>query len=203
MRVEVKPQDFWNDETSEFIHVSGGILTLEHSLYTISKWESKWKKVFLVMFSPGRGYYKVSDEEFKDMLIDYIDCMSLEKEVYPHNEKYLDSTYDDDICKYIDSETVEEIMDYINDPQGPKSATPEPTKKDSKQTLSSLYIYALMASYRIPFECDRWHLNRLLSLIEKCGVLNSPKDKKRSRRDLISDFERINAQNRARYKTKG
>ena len=78
------------------------------------------------------------------------------------------------------------------------------SKRKNREIITSELIYYWMAANQIPFECENWHLNRLLTLIQVCGIKNDPKGgKKMSKREIISENDRINEMRKAKYNTKG
>ena len=158
-------------------------LYLEHSLVSISKWESKWHKPFI-------GDKK--DEKTVEESIDYIRCMTINKNVEPEIFIYLNKYYS------------QEIADYINDPY---TATTfyEMNKAEGQRgekIITSELIYYWMVAYGIPFECDKWHINRLLALIKICSIKNS-QDKKMSPSAIRKQNASLNAARRRAYKTRG
>ena len=154
-------------------------LSLEHSLVSISKWESKWNKAFL-----GK------DAKTHEESIDYIRCMTLTQNVDP--EAYTGIT----------SKIFKEISDYIDAPMTATKITSNRQGAPRRETYTSEVLYYLMISYGIPFECQKWHLNRLITLIKVCEVKNSPK-KKMSKADIMSQNRELNAARRAAMNTKG
>lgn len=188
--VVIKAKEFFNEETRKFINVKETTLVLEHSLISISKWEAKYKKPFLVDKSMDNI----------EKVIFYLKCMTIS----PQN-------VDDMVYYAIDKETMEEIMDYINDPM---TATwfgedKDPKNKNrKKEIMTSEVIYWQMSALQIPWECQKWHLNRLLTLIRVCGLKNEEqygddKNKKMSKADLLKRNAVLNAQRRAKLGTKG
>ena len=176
--VPISPE-IWDEKNEEFIEPKTVSLQLEHSLVSISKWESKWHKPFLS-----------KEPKTVEETIDYIKCMTLtqnvKSEVYDHLSK----------------ENIEEINAYIDDP---KTATPfskDRKSARSREIITSELIYYWMIALNIPFECQKWHLNRLLTLIRVCEVKNTP-GKKMSQREVLNQYAAINAANRKRFNTKG
>ena len=166
-------QRSFNEETEEFVIFPQTTLRLEHSLISVSKWESKWHKSFLSADS-----YTL--EEFTD----YIRCMSL-------------SSVDMLTIKRLSSKDIQVILDYIHDPMTATTFS-KTSKKTSRQIVTSELVYFWMISFEIPFECEKWHLNRLLTLIEVCNRKQNPvKMSKREARDFR------NAANEARRKKLG
>lgn len=155
-------------------------LLLEHSLVSISKWESKWKKTFL-------------DDKAKRPIeesIDYIRCMTINKNVDP-------SVYDR--IRQIDILKVEE---YINDPMTATWFSQKNRGAPSRKKVTSELIYYWMIANGIPFECEKWHLNRLLTLIRVCES-EQGNQKKMSRRDIMAQNNALNASRRAKHHSRG
>ena len=154
------------------------ILELEHSLLSLSKWESKWCKPFL------NGKDKTSEE-----VMDYIKCMTLTEGV--PETAYL----------YIDNEQYKLINDYIAAPMTATTIS-EPPGKVSREIMTSELLYYYMIAANIPFECERWHLNRLLTLIRICSIKSQP-EKKRPINEVMKSNAALNAARKKQFNTKG
>lgn len=179
LQLEIKPREEWNETSQEFIYTKGQTLQLEHSLVSISKWEAKWCKPFLS-----------NDQKTYDETLDYIRCMTLTQNVDPKTYYLLSKENIEDVNKYIEAPmTATTVPDNYN---GPKS----------RETITSELIYYWMISYQIPFECQKWHLNRLLTLIRVCSFKNAPA-KKHSKRELMSRNAALNAKRRQQMNSKG
>lgn len=169
----------WDEEKEEFVEAKTQTLRLEHSLVSLSKWESKWCKPFLSQ--------KV--QTFEET-VDYIKCMTITQNVDP-------SVYD-----HITNKHIEAVKEYI---EAPMTATwfskDRPGKGNSEQITNEL-VYYWMISLNIPFDCQKWHLNRLLTLIRVCDVKNQP-PKKMSRREILSRNAALNASRRKKHNSKG
>ena len=183
LTIIVPPSELFDEKTSKFIPVKGTTLQLEHSLVSISKWEAKWHKIFC------DDSVKKSPEE----TLDYIRCMTLTQNVDP-------------LVYYVLTEDcVKKINDYIADPMTATKFNEEQLKKMSvgkprhDEKMSSELIYYWMVAAQIPFECQKWHLNRLLTLIRICGIKNEP-PKKMSKSDLNAKYRNTNAARRAAHK---
>lgn len=179
LRITIPAAEMWDERRQEFVHQKGWTLQLEHSLVSISKWESKWNKPFLT-----------KQEKTYEETIDYIKCMTLTQNV--SQEAY----------KYLTNGNIQEINEYIG---APMSASTVPNDKSSavnREQVTSELIYYWMIALGIPFECQKWHLNRLLMLIRICNFKNQP-PKKRSKREIYSRHAAINAANRQRFHSKG
>lgn len=181
LRITVPAREFFNEKTNEFVNVKEQTLVLEHSLVSISKWESIYCKSFLSR--------NKNDNLKPEELIDYIRCMTLTQNVDP------------EVYNSLSAENYDMITNYIN---APMTATTF-HGRDEKQRphiITSEEIYYWMISLGIPFECQKWHLNRLLTLIRICNVKNSS-EKKMSKTDILSSNRSLNAQRRAALKSKG
>lgn len=174
----VPDRELWDSRNERFISFHGATVSLEHSLVSISKWESKHHKAFL-------GKQTKTEEE----ILDYILCMSV------------DGNMDQNLLLGITDENVDQIKSYIDDRM---SATylPDTQAAPSQETITSELIYYWMISLNIPFECQYWHLNRLLTLIRVCGVKNQP-PKKMGRTELMRRNASLNAARRNQWHTKG
>ena len=180
LELTVRAQEYYDDNSEMFINIPQQTIQLEHSLYTISKWEAKWKKAFL-------GKQEKTPEEDGD----YIRCMTMTENVNPM--VYLGLTMDQR----------RKIAEYIEDKA---CATYLPTRNSetaNADTVTAELIYYWMVSLQIPFECQHWHLNRLLTLIRVCDIKNNPSKGGRSARDIMRQNNAINAQRRAKYHSKG
>lgn len=172
----------WDTENEMFIYheVAPAVrLRLEHSLVSLRKWESKWHKSF---FSTVEN----SPEE----ILDYIQYMTLDKNVDP-------SVYD-----RITSEIQQSIVDYINNPMTATTFSDEKKNKRSKRRVTAELIYYWMFSYGIPIECEKWHLNQLLVLIRVFNAENAP-GRKLSKREQAAQNAALNASRRKMWHTKG
>lgn len=178
LKIMVPSGELYDEQTERFITVNGRELQLEHSLVSISKWESKWKKPFL------SGEAKSREET-----IDYIRCMTISQNVDPNVFLGLSEANIDAVNRYIDD---------------PMTATTfkNSQKKPNRQIITSEIIYYWMISLEIPMECQKWHLNRLLTLIRVCDEKNQP-GKKKSRKDIIAENRALNQIRRARTGSRG
>ena len=178
LTIKVPGQELFNNDTQEFYYLPDKEITLEHSLLSISKWEAKWHV----------SYIDTKDKTTEQTL-DYIKCMSIKGEIS-----------DDVICS-LTRENIIEITQYIENPM--TATTVKVTKKGTKdQIITSELIYSWMVGYQIPFECQKWHLNRLLKLIEVLNAQNQPQ-KKMTQSEIAARTRAINAKNRAKFKSKG
>lgn len=179
LRIVVPDQEYLDETDSTFVNIKGTTLELEHSLISVSKWESKWEKPFLS-----------KEDRTPEETLSYIEDMV----VSPRNldPKVLDGLTDEDLRK---------INDYIGAKMTATTIRETPGTRSS-QIVTAEIIYYWMISYTIPFSCEKWHLNRLITLIRVCSENNKPK-KKMSRSELIANQRRLNAERRQQYGTKG
>ena len=179
LQITIPSFEIFDEKTSTFCEVKGKTIALEHSLISISKWEAKWNKPFL------------SSQKTPEQLLDYIKFMTITTGVDPMLYEGLTQT------------AIQDILDYINSSQTATwFNTNETGKKKNSTGVTSELIYYWMVSYQIPFECQKWHLNRLITLIKICDIKNKP-SKKMSKREILSNNAKLNAARRAKLKTKG
>lgn len=178
LEITIPKQSLWDEINEEFIDIEAQTIRLEHSLVSLSKWESKWRKPFLS-----------NKEKTREELTDYIRCMTITQNVDPM------------AYNFIDRASMIKIDEYI---EAPMTATTfsNQEKSGSREIITAELIYYWMISLNIPFECQKWHLNRLLTLIKVCSIKNQP-PKKMSKKDVMSRNAALNAQRRQQLNSKG
>lgn len=178
LKLVIPSIEFYDEQKQEFINTKEQSIQVEHSLVSISKWESKWNKPFLSKES------KTIEET-----IDYVKCMTLTQNVPSEVYSRLTNDNINDVSKYISA---------------PMTATwfSDTKEKPSREIITSEIIYYWMITYNIPFECQKWHLNKLLALIRVCSNKNQPA-KKMSRAEIISRNRELNNQRRQALNTNG
>ena len=176
--VPISPEG-WDEKKQEFIEPKVQVLKLEHSLISQSKWESKWCKPFLS-----------TEEKTVEEILDYIKFMTLTPNVKP--EVYL----------HITQANIKEINDYIEAPMTATTFSDSNSKKGKREIVTAELIYYWMIALNIPFECQKWHLNKLLTLIKVCNIKNSP-PKKRSEKDTWRQYEALNEARKKQLNSKG
>ncbi len=169
----------WDEQKREFVNSKAETLKLEHSLVSVSKWESKWHKPF---FSKTAKSYEET--------LDYIRCMTLNSNI--SYETYFRLT----------SKNIDQIYDYIGAPMTATTFPKESSSRNNREIVTAEVIYYWMIALNIPFECQKWHLNKLITLIRVCEIKNSP-PKKRSKRQIMSEYAALNAARRRRLNSKG
>lgn len=186
LQITIPQREYFDDSTQEFVYTKGFTLNLEHSLISISKWESKWKKPFL----------NSKDRTYEESL-DYVRCMSLNSNIDDESLKQLRKEDFDKITAYIDDKCTATWFNEDNIGKGQGRS-----RGNRGQTITSELIYYWMITYEIPFECQKWHLNRLLTLIRICDVKNTP-SKKMKKKDIRASNRALNEARKAKMGTRG
>lgn len=179
LTITIPESEQYDPVRNEFFTIKKQNLVLEHSLLSISKWESKWHKPYLS-----------KDNKTEEELLDYIRCMTISQGVDPK------------VYYILTPKDLKEIFDYIGDPM---TATTIAKHKSSvsREIITSEIIYYWMVTLNIPFDpCQKWHLNRLLTFIEVVSIKNQPA-KKMSKRELAQRNSSLNAARRSKYGTRG
>jgi len=178
LKITIPSIELYDDAKEEFAKSKGQVLQLEHSLVSLSKWESKWCKPFL-------GKTEKTPEETSD----YIRCMTITQNVDP------------DVYKYLTNGIIDKISEYID---APMTATTFPKDKQpgNREIVTAELIYYWMIALNIPMECEKWHLNRLLTLTQVCNIKNQP-PKKMGKKETMSRNSSINAARRQSMNTNG
>lgn len=178
LTILIQGKELYNESTCEFINTEDTTLVLEHSLISISKWEAKWKKSFLS-----------TAEKTPEELTDYIKCMIVNKA-------------NEEAVNYLDRVQLNEIVEYMQDSMTATTINRMNQGPPSREVITSELIYCWMVTLGIPFECQKWHINRLLTLIDVCSIKQQP-PKKMGRRDAMNQQRSLNAQRRAAMNSKG
>lgn len=176
----IEKDEIFHPKLNKFISVPSCVITLEHSLISIAKWESKWHIPYL-----SSTPKKTPAQE-----MDYIKCMV----IGPVKSEYVFDVLTDD--------NIRQIRDYINDPMTATTFSKIEHNKTKKEVITAEALYFRMFANNIPIECQKWHLNRLLTLIKVCDLNNSPK-KKMGKQQTAQWNAQQNALRRAKYNTKG
>lgn len=179
LQLVVASTESYDESTQEFVRSGGFVLELEHSLVSMSKWESFFCKPFLSKEE------KTTEESFW-----YIRAMTLTPNVPP------------EIYDKLSDKDIQTITDYINAKMTATWFREDPNAKQDRQVITNELVYYWMISLSIPFECQYWHLNRLMTLIRVCSEKNKPQ-KKMSRREAIKRQSELNAQRKAQMNTRG
>jgi 5-methylcytosine-specific restriction endonuclease McrA len=186
LQITIPSREFFDEVKEEFFTIKERTLTLEHSLVSISKWESKWHKPFIS-----------KDEKTIEEQLDYVRCMTI-------TQKVPEETYHG-----LTTENMKEINKYIDDS---RSATffhsnKNPYQKQviskKKETITSELVYYWMIALEIPMECQKWHFNRLMTLIRICNIKNNKNPKKMGKKEILRNNSKLNKARRAKMGTSG
>ena len=177
LQITIPEVELYDEERAEFSFKKEIVLSLEHSLISISKWESKWHKPFL------------TSEKNEDEILDYIICMSVGKRITPAD------------LEGITKEDLEAINNYIDDPMTATTFSSGSTSGQTKFVTSEL-VYYWMAKASIPFECEKWHFNRLMTLIRVCMEEDNTK-KEMSPDEIMRQNRELNEKRRREMHTNG
>lgn len=179
LRLVIPARELWDGRKSQFVYTKEQTLQLEHSLISLSKWESKWQKAFLSR-----------KEKTQEESLDYIRCMLISPNVDPS------------VISALPGQAIETINEYISAPMTATYFREDKNERNSREVVTAELIYYWMISLNIPFECQKWHLNRLLALIKTCSIKNSP-PKKRSTKEIMSQNAALNAARKKQLNTRG
>lgn len=179
LEITIPAGELYNEEINKFIEFKGCKIQLEHSLISLSKWESKWHKPFLK-----------DTEKTPEEILDYIRCMTITQNVDPQAYNFI--TEEDAIA----------IKEYIEDPMSATVVTHSASDPKSSKTVTSELIYYWMIALNIPSEYQKWHLNRLMKLIEVCNAENAP-PKKMSKAEIFRRNRELNEARKAALHSKG
>ena len=179
LRLVIPELEFFDETSQEFITVPAYDVELEHSLVSLSKWEQIWEVPFL-----GRG------EKTDDETISYVECMCLTPDV--PSEVFL----------RLGHLNMQKVSDYISKKATATFFSDVKSGPGSRDVITSEVIYHWMIALQIPFECQYWHLNRLIALIRVCSAKNAPA-KKMSTSEVLARNRALNAQRKVQLGTTG
>lgn len=179
LKIVIPATEQFDNATGTFLNTKEQTLQLEHSLVSLSKWESKWQKPFLS-----------NEPKTLEESIDYIRCMTLTQNVSP------------DIYTVIPPNVIQEVSAYIDAPMTATTFNRNGNQRGGHEIITAEIIYYWMIVSGIPFECQKWHLNRLLTLINVCAVKNQ-KPQKIPRSEQLARNRALNAARRKRFNTRG
>lgn len=179
LRIIIEGDESYDEEKNLFEKTNDQVIELEHSLVSISKWESIYKKPFLS-----------SSDKTTEEILGYLKIMMISPNV------------DFDVLNRLSPQHIEAIQEYINSSQSATTFGDLPERRGPGEIITSELIYYWLVAFNIPFECQHWHLNRLFSLIRICNIKNS-KPTKMSRNELAQRNRELNARRKAELNTKG
>ncbi len=171
--------ELFDEENQEFLTVDETTIELEHSLLSVSKWEAKFQKPFLT-----------NGEKTTEEILHYIKMM------------VLTPGFSDELFSKFSEQNFKEINDYIDSNESATTFSDLPKTGGRSEIVTSELIYYWLVTFRIPFECQTWHLSRLFSLIRICNLKNT-KPKKMSKREIAERNRDLNARRKAALGTSG
>lgn len=180
LQIIVPDTEVFNENTQEIYTLKGCKLQLEHSLVSLSKWESKWKKPFLA-----------KNDKTNQEVLEYIKCMTITQNV------------PDYIYKCLTEQNVTDILNYIDDPMTATTINNPRKSKIDNEILTAEILYYYMFTAGIPKECEKWHLNRLIMLLKVFGIKNNTKPHKMPREEYLNRRRALNEQRKAKFKSHG
>lgn len=179
LRIIIPGEEHFDDETQSFSTVDDVVLDLEHSLVSLSKWESEYQKPFLS-----------TAEKSSEEIFGYLKAMVITPKVGP------------DVLYQLTQQNIDQIQEYVDSSQSATTFGNMPERRGPGEVITSELIYYWMVAFNIPFECQHWHLNRLFSLIRVCNLKNS-KPKPLSRHEIAERNRALNAKRKEELNTRG
>lgn len=181
LKITVPGGRHWDPIMEQFFYTRETVLTLEHSLVSIKKWEERWKVCYL------NKHRKKTDAE----LIDYIRCMTITQNVNPL------------VYYALSDDNISDVVKYIQDPHTATYYVDFEQEAESKgELLTAEVLYYYMIKLQIPIEFQKWHLNSLIALLKVFDKKETP-PKKLSESEARARHASINERNRALFNTKG
>jgi hypothetical protein len=185
LRLSIVVAEEYDESTSEFADSKTVEIELEHSLVSLSKWECKYGKPFL-----GDRPFLEEDEKTEVEVLDYVRMMIIGP-VPP-----------DDVLAKLSPGNVKEIQNYINAKMTATWFSSDPSPSINREIVTAEIIYYWMITLGVPFECQYWHLNRLMTLLRVCNLKNQPK-KNMTTAEAAAMQSDLNQRRRAELGTKG
>lgn len=179
LTIQVPTDEAYDQENGKFVPSGYVTLELEHSLVSLSKWESKFEKPFLG-----------TDEKTTEETLWYVKAMTLTPNV------------PDAIYTKMNKENIDAVSDYINAKMTATTITDLSPQRRGQEIITAEIIYYWMVALQIPFECQFWHLNRLITLVRVINLKNAP-SKNMDRRSAAQQQRALNEQRRAAMKARG
>ncbi len=179
LSITVKGTEFFDEKSGEFHTTKDQVLNLEHSLISLSKWEGKYHKPFI-----GKG------PENEEEMLDYVRCMTITQNVEPY------------VYRNLSSDNIMDIKKYMEDPMTATWFSDKRNPKTRQKTVTAELIYYWMFRLNIPIQFEKWHLNRLLTLIRLCNLEDAPK-KKMKPKDIYKQNAELNRMRREQTHSNG
>lgn len=179
LQLSVTMSESFNEVTSEFLSVDVVVIELEHSLVSLSKWESNFERPFIA-----------SRDKTPEEILWYVKAMTTTPNVPP------------EVFQNLSQKNVDEINAYINAKMTATWFSEGQKQRQTREIVTAEVIYYWMIHLGIPFECQHWHLNKLLTLIRVCNQKNAP-EKKLNKQEIAERNRMLNDQRKAQLKTKG
>ena len=179
LQITIPAIELYDEINDVFISTKEQTLELEHSLFSLATWESKWCKPFLS-----------KQPKTREETIDYIRCMTLTPNVDP------------DVYKYLTGNNIDQVEKYLEAPMTATTVTEKDKGKPNREIITAEIMYNWLIDLQIPFECQYWHLNRLIMLIKVRSIKNGPRKKMRPA-DILRENAALNAARRQQHNTKG
>ena len=186
LSITIPKLELFDSKNNIFVNQDEVTIELEHSLVALARWESKWEKPFL---GP--------DQKTEEETIDYVRCMTMTSDVSPEIYHRLNQGHFKQINEYIDAKM---SATWFSEPRS--ASTGNAPVKRSRETITAEIIYHWIVALNLDWQVQDWHLNRLFTLIKVCNQKNSP-EKKRPKRDMVAERQRINAERKAAMETRG
>lgn len=179
LTLKVPVVEAFDEATKKIVVSEYFLLELEHSLASLSRWEQKFEKPFLG-----------TDEKSSEETLWYIKAMTLTPNV------------PDALYSRLTTENLKAVTEYINAKMTATTITEHGPRRPSREVITAEIIYYWMVSLNIPFECQYWHLNKLITLVRVCNLKNAPA-KPMNRKSAAQQQRALNAQRRAQHGTRG
>lgn len=178
LQITIPKGEYWDEVHERFLFTKEVTLRLEHSLISISKWESKWCVPFY------------SSTKTKEQLIDYVRCMCLNSDVDP------------EVFNRLTVDNINEINEYVGAPMTATTVNSRHQSKKMTEVVTSELIYYWMIEFGIPVQFEKWHLNRLMMLIRVCSE-KAQAPQKMNQREIMAQNRALNQARRAKLRSKG
>lgn len=175
LEIDVAIEESYDEDRERFVVTRSFRVNLEHSLVSMSKWESLWKEPFL-----GKK------EKTQEQTLSYLQLMILNDDLPAEVWKNLVEVH------------LDKVKDYISDEMTATKLYVDPNSPGSREVITSELVYYWMISLNVPVQFENWHLNRLITLIRVINLKNTPKKK-----TTLEQRRALNQQRLAKNKTKG